>query len=49
MKDCLLAKNGVPFDVAFGLEEVTRAAWAIILSEMVGSKFNWNLMRFEEI
>jgi hypothetical protein len=41
-------RNGVPFDVAFQLDEVTRAAWCIVFSEMEGNKFNWSSMTFEE-
>lgn len=49
MKECLfLVKNGVPFDVAFELEEIERAAWSIIFSEMNGAKFDWNAMSFIE-
>lgn len=39
-------KNGVPFDVAFGLDEVTRAAFSIVFSEMEGNKFDFNRMEF---
>ncbi len=49
MKECLwLIQNGVPFDVAFSLDDIHRAAWSIIFSEMNGAKFNWNTMDFEE-
>lgn len=41
-------KNGIPFDVAFGLDDVTRAGWCIVFSEMEGSKFNWGSMTWEE-
>ena len=40
--------NGVPFDVAFALDEITRAAWSIICSEFNGSKFNWRTMSWEQ-
>jgi uncharacterized protein len=43
-----LIRNGVPFDVAFSLNDTTRAAWSIIFSEMNGAKFNWDNMQFEE-
>lgn len=41
-------RNGIPFDVAFQLDDVTRAAWSIVFSEMEGNKFNFNTMEFEE-
>lgn len=41
-------KNGVPFDVAFALDDVTRAAFSIVFSEQEGSKFSWHTMRFED-
>jgi hypothetical protein len=49
MRECLwLVKNGVPFDVAFGLDETTRTGWAIIFSEQSSGKdFNWNRMTFD--
>lgn len=49
MRECLfLIKNGIPFDVAFAIDDVTRAAWSIIFSEMNGAKFNFNTMQFED-
>lgn len=42
-------RSGVPFDVAFELDEITRAAWCIIFSEMEGRRFNWAKMDFEEL
>jgi hypothetical protein len=49
MRECLwLVKNGIPFDVAFNLDDATRAAWSIIFSEFEGAQFNWQDMRFEE-
>ncbi len=49
MREALwLVKNGVPFDVAFGVDDVTRAAWSIIFSEMEGAKFNTRTMQFED-
>jgi hypothetical protein len=41
-------KNGIPFDVAFSMDDVTRTGFAIILSEMEGSKFDWDSMRYLE-
>lgn len=42
-------RGGVPFDVAFGLDDVTRAAWSIIFSEMEGRAFDFNSMSFREL
>jgi hypothetical protein len=41
-------KNGIPFDVAFSIDEITRAAWCIMFSEMEGATFDWGTMRFNE-
>jgi hypothetical protein len=41
-------KNGIPFDVAFCLDDVDRMAWCIIMSEFLGRRFNWSRMEFEE-
>jgi len=41
-------RNGIPFDVAFSIDDVTRAAWCIVFSEMEGNVFDWNAMRFKE-
>lgn len=43
-----LVKNGVPFDTAFALDDVTRAAFCIKFSEFEGHKFNYRTMEFEE-
>lgn len=40
-------KNGVGFDLAFGMSDNSRAAFAIIFAEFEGSKFNWQTMEFE--
>lgn len=49
MRECLwLVKNGVPFDIAFGLDDITRTGWAIIFSEQAsGREFNWHTMGFD--
>jgi len=41
-------RNGIPFDVAFSVDDVTRAGWSIMFSEMEGAKFDWERLAFEE-
>jgi hypothetical protein len=49
VRECLfLVRNGIPFDVAFEVDDVTRAGWAIIFSEQDGARFNFGTMEFEE-
>lgn len=48
MEALWLVKNGVPFDTAFQLDEVTRAGFCIIFAGFEGAKFNWNTMAFED-
>ncbi len=49
MREALwLVRNGIPFDVAFALDDVTRAAWCIVFSEMDGAEFDWSAMSFRE-
>lgn len=43
----LVSKN-VPIDIAFGMDDVTRAAWCIILSEQDGAEFDIDAMQFKE-
>lgn len=43
-----LTRHGVPFDVAFQLDDVTRGALCIIASEQGGGEFDWDLMEFKE-
>lgn len=40
--DCLyLVHNGVPFDVAFSLDDEERLAWTVIIGQLKGLTFNW--------
>jgi hypothetical protein len=39
-----LVKNGIPFDVAFRLDDVTRAGWSIMFAEMEGATFDFETM-----
>jgi hypothetical protein len=43
-----LMRHGVDVDLAFGMDDVTRAAWSIIFCEQEGGKFNWQRMEFED-
>jgi len=44
-----LVKRGVPFDVAFNLDDEMRIAWCIIHGEQEGlGKFNFLSNRFDE-
>ena len=49
MRECLwLVSQGVPFDVAFELDPMKRAAYSIIFSEIQGARFNFATMQFDE-
>lgn len=39
---------GVPYDVAFQMDENMRAAHAIVFSELDGADFDWNVMAFKD-
>lgn len=41
-------KNGVPFDVAWSVEDEEAMAWAIIFGQMDGNQWDWNLMRWKK-
>lgn len=41
-----LVKNGVPWDVAWGMEEDYRRACFIIFGKFEGSEFDWEKKRF---
>jgi len=36
-----LVQHGVPFDVAFSLDEDMRLAFCVIIGELNGGHFNW--------
>jgi hypothetical protein len=42
-------RHGVPFDVAFNLDAVERAAWSIIVSEQGGREFDLGRMQFKDV
>lgn len=41
-----LVKQGIPFDVAFSLDNDTRVAWLIICGEQDGFVFDWEIGEF---
>lgn len=41
-------RHGVPFDVAFSLDDVERAAYAVIISEQGGREFDVGSMSFKD-
>lgn len=43
-----LVRNGIPFDTAFQLDDLTRAAFCIILSEQDGAEFDFDTMKYRE-
>ena len=43
-----LVRNGVPFDVAFSLEQVERTAWIVVIGELDGRVWDWGAMRWTE-
>lgn len=50
IRECLwLVSHGIPFDVAFALDDVTREAWSIIVSEQAsGMEYDHAAQRFKE-
>ncbi len=47
--ECLwLVRNGVPFDVAFSLDDTCRQWMAIKFSEFNGAEFDINTMSFKD-
>ena len=41
-----LVRNGVPFDVAFSLEEAERRAWIVVIGELDGMAWDWGAMQW---
>jgi hypothetical protein len=41
-------KNGVPYDVAFTLDDADRLAHLIVLGEHEGNRWNWRRMGWDE-
>jgi hypothetical protein len=45
---CLwLVKNGVPYDVAFDLDDTDLLAHVIVMGEYEGSEWSWSDMRWK--
>ena len=49
MRECLwLVKNGIPFDVAFSVDDTKCTAWSIAFYEFESGKaYNWTTLEFE--
>ena len=46
---CLwLVKNGVPFDVAFSVDEDTLKGWTVLFGKFEGGEFDWDADRWRE-
>jgi len=43
-----LVKNGVPFDVAFSLDDTDRLAWTVVCGEQEGGVFDWSRGKWED-
>jgi len=39
-------RNGVPFDVAFSLEQEERRAWIVVIGELDGLVWDWGAMQW---
>lgn len=49
MDALFLIKNGIPFDIAFKLDDITRQGWVIIFQQFhLGKKFNFTTQQFED-
>ena len=48
MESLWLVKNGVPFDLAFALDEITRSAYCIVFGRFDGGAFNWDSFSWEK-
>jgi hypothetical protein len=45
-----LISKGIPFDIAFEIDETKRSAWCIMFSEIEGGrKYNFITNEFEEV
>jgi hypothetical protein len=42
-----LIKNGVPFDVAFSLDQAERLAWVVVLGELSGLTWDYGAGRWD--
>ncbi len=45
---CYILKNGVPFNVAFGIDDTLRLAFAITFGELDGGEFDFTSMSWRE-
>jgi hypothetical protein len=42
-----LVRNGVPFDVAFSLPCVERAAWVLVMGRFDGLDYDWQARQWQ--
>lgn len=43
-----LVMNGIPFDVAFSIDDEERLAWVVIIGTLKGLRYNWAGRRWED-
>ncbi len=46
MDSLYLVHNGVPFDVAFSLNERDRLNWVVAIGEILGRTFDWSIRKW---
>jgi hypothetical protein len=44
-----LVKNNVPFDVAMSFDTANLLAWNVILNELEGASFDWEIMKWRKL
>jgi hypothetical protein len=44
-----LVTNGVPFDVAFSLDDDERLAWVVAVGRLKGREYNWHTRQWEPV
>ncbi len=44
-----LVKNNVPFDVAMSFDTANLLAWNVILNELDGASFDWEILKWRKL